>query len=316
MTTKKKRTKIPPETEAEVMFKSDLQCCICQEKGDHIHHLDSDPNNNNINNLALLCFKHHDQATITSSLSKKLSRKTILNYREHHYKVIAYSRQRQLNKFNRPVDKLTEEKLLIIAKNATIIIELEKIKEEYFSSNWDKRVDILDQLGKYINHSNHRLALDIFEFLSLIAGQTGSGGMTYNLGISVFGTVLDFFPSFYNEEKTTETIELAKKCIYIGYNIAYYSFIHLNNIAVATSGLLIIKFIYQSAKEYNITEVLEEVNRTYDELELTLQRPERSDLEDAEEMIKIFRTDLEKRNLTLPILTPNLMKRFEIEIKK
>ena len=103
MATKKKRVKIPPATEAEVMFKSDLQCCICQQKGDHIHHLDSDPSNNNIDNLALLCFKHHDEATITGSLSKKLSRQTILNYREHHYKVIEFARQRQLGTFDSPV---------------------------------------------------------------------------------------------------------------------------------------------------------------------------------------------------------------------
>jgi len=315
MAKKKTRPKIPPATEAEVMFKSDLQCCICQKKGDHIHHLDGKSNNNNIDNLALLCFEHHNQATITGSLSKKLSRQTILNYREHHYKMVEFARQRQLGTFDKPVDTMTEEKFLIIAKNATIIVEIEKIKEQYFGANWDRRPDILGQLSKFTNHSNHRLALDIFEFLSLIAGQTRVG-MTYNLGASVFGIVLDFFPSFYDEEKRPQAIELAKKCIHIGDNIAYDSFIHLRNIAIAMWGLTIIKFIYRSAKEYNLTELMEEVNRTYTELESTLQRPERKDLGDAQEMIKIFRADLDKWNLAFPILTPHLMKRLEIDNKK
>lgn len=315
MTTKKRRVKIPPATEAEVMFKSNLQCCICQQKGDHIHHLDSDPSNNNIDNLALLCFKHHDEATITGSLSKKLSRQTILNYREHHYKVIEFSRQRQLGTFDKPVETMTEEKFLIIAKNATIIVEIEKIKEQYFAENWDKRPGILGLLNKFTNHSNHRLALDIFEFLSLIAGQT-RGGMTYNLGSSVFETVLEFFPSFYDEEKRPQAIELAKKCIHLGDNIAYDSFIHLNNIAIAMWGLTTIKFIYRSAKEYSLTELIEEVNRTYNELESTLQRPERKDLGDAQEIVKIFRADLDEWSLSFPILKPHLMKRLEIDNKK
>lgn len=313
--TAKKRPKIPSMTEAEVMFKSNLQCCICQKKGDHIHHLDSIPSNNNINNLALLCFNHHDLATIKGSLSKKLSRQTILNYREHHYILIEYSRQRQLGKFNRPVSEMTEEKYLIIAKNAIIIVEIEKIKEQYFSANWDKRPEILGQLSKFTNHSNHRLALDIFEFLSLIAGQTRSG-LTYSLCTSVFGKVLEFFPSFYEEEKRPQAIELAKNCIRMGDNIAYDSFIHLRNISIAMWGLTIIKFIYRSAKEYNLTELMENVNQTYEELESTLKRPEREDLGDAQEIVKLFKADLEEWDLAFPILTPHLMKRLEIDNKK
>lgn len=315
MATKKKRKKIPRSTEAEVMFKSDLQCCICQQKGDHIHHLDGDPNNNDIDNLALLCFKHHDEATKTGSLSKKISALTIEQYREHHYKAIQYARKSQLGKFDKSVEALTEEKLLTTAKNAVIIVEIEKIKEEYFNASWSKREKILGQLGKFVNHTNHRLALDVFEFLSLISGQT-RGGMTYNLGASVFGTVLEFFPSFHNEEKRQQAIELAKKCIHIGDNITYDSFIHLRNIAIAMWGLTIIKFIYRSAKEYQITELMDEVNRTYDELESTLNRPERNDLGDAQEMVKIFREDLEKWDLAFPVLTSHLMERIEIDNKK
>lgn len=315
MTAKKKRKKIPPAIESEVMFKSDLQCCICQGKGDHIHHVDGDPSNNDINNLALLCFYHHDEATKTGSLSKKISPQTIEQYREHHYQVIQYARERQLGKFDNNLEIMTEEKLLTAAKNAAIIVEIEKIKEQYFNASWSKRENIIGQLGKFSNHTNHRLALDIFEFLSLIASQT-RWGMTYNLGTSVYGTVLEFFPSFYDEEKREQAIELARKCIHIGDNIAYDSFIHLRNIAIAMWGLTIIKFIYRSAKEYEITELIDEVNRKYNELESTLQRPERKDLGDAQELVKIFRDDLDKWDLSFPMLTSHLMKRLEIDNKK
>ncbi|WP_416865441.1 MAG: HNH endonuclease [Imperialibacter sp.] len=307
-----KRKKIPPVAEAEVMFKSALQCCICQEKGDHIHHLDGDPSNNTVDNLVLLCFRHHDEATVIGSLRKKLSHLTILNYRKHHYQVVESSRERQLGKFDSSLETLTEERLLFISKNAVIIIELEKIKEEYFGANWDERNNILERLNKFANHSNPRLALDIFEFLSLIAGQTQSG-MTYSLATSVFGIVLNFFPPFYDEEKRPQAVELAKMCIHLGYNIAYDSFIHLRNIAIAMWGLTIIKYIYRSAKEYTLTELVEEVNRSYNELESILKRSEEKGLEDAQEMMKIFRADLNNAHLAFPMLTPHLMKRLEID---
>jgi len=314
--TKTKSTKVPPKTVGELLFKTNIQCCVCKKRGQQIHHLNGNKYDHRIDNLAYLCISPcHDEATKTGGLSRKLDKETIINFREHHYHAVKNTRQKELGTFDHAIPELTEEKLLTASKNALIIIELEKIKEEYFSANWDKRVEILGQLSKFTNHSNHRLALDIFEFLSLIAGQT-RGGMTYDMGSSVFGTVLDFSQSLHDEENRTQSIQLAKTCIHLGDNIAYDSFIHLRNIAVAMWGLTIMKFIYRSAKENKITELMDEVNRAYDGLESTLRRPERKDLGDAQEMVKIFRADLNEWDLAFPILTPHLMKRLSIDEKK
>ncbi|OFX21011.1 MAG: hypothetical protein A2033_11845 [Bacteroidetes bacterium GWA2_31_9] len=224
-------------------------------------------------------------------------------------------KQQELKLFDHPVNELTEEKLLTANKNALIILELENIKERYFSSNWDKQEEIITEIYKFSNHSNHRIALEIFEFLLAISDETRSG-MTYKMGTSVFGSVLDFFPSFHDEETRQQSIELARKCILIGDNIAYDSFIHLRNIAIAMWGLTIIKFIYRSAKKIELFELMEEVNQKYNELESNLQRPERTDLDDAQEMTKIFRADLEEWSLSFPMLTPHLMQRLTIDNKK
>ena len=101
MTSKAKaRIKIPRKTEAELMYMSNLQCCICGERGDHIHHLLS-PKENSIENLALLCFKHHDEATVTQSLRKKLSLETIKRFRKEHYSRIENIRKKRLASVNR-----------------------------------------------------------------------------------------------------------------------------------------------------------------------------------------------------------------------
>src|SRR5260221_5771058 len=101
-TTKKLVKGIPKKIEADVMFKSNLQCCICQKKGDHIHHIDSQ-NGSGFENLALLCYAHHNEATIKGSLSRKLSPETILKFREQHYSAIEDMRRSPIKMFNRPI---------------------------------------------------------------------------------------------------------------------------------------------------------------------------------------------------------------------
>lgn len=313
MTPKKnnKSTKIPPQTVGEVLFKSNLQCCVCKRKGEQIHHVNGNRYDHRIDNLAYLCIiPCHDDATKTGGISRKLSKEAIIKFREQHYQEIKNARQKALGSFDHNINELTEEKLLIASKNALIIIEIEKIKEHFFSVEWDERVEVFSQLTKFTNHSTHRLALEIFEFLSIIAGETRSG-MTYDMGGSLYDTVLNFYQSLHDEENRIQSIQLAKTCIHIGENIAYDSFIHLRNIAIAMWGLTIIKFIYRSAKENAIPELIDEVRQAYDELESTLNRPERRDLHDALEMVKIFRKDLDQWDLAFPVLTPHLMKRLK-----
>ena len=307
MSAKQKKTKVPKATDDEVVFKSNLQCCVCQKKGDHIHHLDGNNNNHDFDNLALLCFEHHELASITGNISKKLSKGAIIKYREHHYFVIEQKRSQAIGVLNNPINQLTEEDLLKASKNAIILIELEKIKELYFNSDWTKRKDILLSINKYSNHSNLRLAYDFFDFLVHVSSQTRVG-MTTDIALTVYSLVLDFLPTFYNEENTKKLIEIAKMAIHIGDNMVYDSLIHLGNMTIAMHGLTIIKFVYLLAKRNSISELIEEISNTYNELESTIRRPERNNLENAQILIQIFKQNIDKSGLSFPSLPENLMK--------
>ena len=292
--------KIPAKIEGALMFRSDSQCCVCQKKGDHIHHL-AGRINNSFDNLALLCYEHHNQASLIGTLSKKLSKEAIIRYREHHYNVIANKRKKALNAFRTPIIKLDEEILLTTTKNAIIILEIAKIKEEFFEAAWDKRKIIIDNITKFYHHSNSRIAYEVFEFLDDIASQTRAR-MPYDMAMGVYLHTLNFFPSFYDKKKKAETMEVAHLCVHIGHNMTYDATIHLGNLAVAQIGLSILKFMYRTGKESKVPELLELVNRAYDELERTLKRPERNDLKNAQELVKIFRADLEEWDLSFPSL--------------
>ena len=95
--------------------------------------------------------------------------------------------------------------------------------------------------------------------------------------------------------------------IQVGDNMVYDSLIHKGNLTIAMYGLTIIKLVYRSTKQYAISDLIEEINKTYDKLEMTLIRPERNDLENAQTLIKLFRQDLDNRDLSFPLLPEHLM---------
>jgi len=327
MATKKKRIQIPDNIESSVMFDSNMKCCVCtNRKGDHIHHLDSHTSNFEYNNLALLCVRHHELAGITNNITKKLSKATIIKYRSHHYQVITNARKKALRKSNSKTKgkgggsggdsakTSDDEQLLVIAKNAIIIIELDKIKQEFYRKEWRERSEVISRLNIHVDHNNPRLAKDVIYFLEDVASTTRSG-MTFGASLMVFSTMLNFFPSLYQDNNRTETIEIAKRCVYLGNNIVYDSFIHLRNFAVAACGLTILKFIYREAKDYGIKELTDEVNRAYSELEEQIKRPDRTDLVNAEVLLKTFKDDLESWDLSFPMLPEHIMKIFNADKK-
>jgi len=98
-----KRKKIPKDIEVEVMKRCRRRCCICyglnrneEVKPGQIAHLDRNPLNNEIDNLAFLCLEHHDQYDTRTTQSKGLTIEEVKSYRkelEDHYKTWGFLRK-------------------------------------------------------------------------------------------------------------------------------------------------------------------------------------------------------------------------------
>jgi hypothetical protein len=65
------------------------RCCVCfglnadrREKKGQVAHLDGDPSNNSLDNLAFLCLEHHDQYDSRTSQSKGLTIDEVKKYRD------------------------------------------------------------------------------------------------------------------------------------------------------------------------------------------------------------------------------------------
>lgn len=68
------RVRIPHNVAAEVMFRHRRTCCICNipDRTVQIHHIDEDPSNNAIENLAVLCLECHNLTQISGGFGRKL----------------------------------------------------------------------------------------------------------------------------------------------------------------------------------------------------------------------------------------------------
>ena len=77
------RTQIPKNVEYEILFKNDMKCCICHDKtkGVIIHHIDENPSNNSIDNLAILCQDHHDEVHSKGGLTKHITPQVLIRYK-------------------------------------------------------------------------------------------------------------------------------------------------------------------------------------------------------------------------------------------
>jgi hypothetical protein len=80
----KYRTEIPPETAAKVMFNHGRICCVCNEpeKAVQIHHIDENPSNHAIENLAVLCLEDHDKTQVRGGFARRLKAADIIRCRD------------------------------------------------------------------------------------------------------------------------------------------------------------------------------------------------------------------------------------------
>jgi hypothetical protein len=94
---KKKRTPIPEEVSDQLLFATDYTCCICRrpDRPLQIHHIDEDPSNNDISNLAVLCLDCHHKTQVHGGFGKRYTPGVVCKYREDWLRTVGTKRARQ-----------------------------------------------------------------------------------------------------------------------------------------------------------------------------------------------------------------------------
>ena len=95
---KKARSAIPAQVAAKALFLSDRTCCVCRGHGKavQIHHVDEDPNNGDLENLAVLCFECHLKTQLRGGFDRKLDAHQIRLYRDRWHEVVEQKWQAEL----------------------------------------------------------------------------------------------------------------------------------------------------------------------------------------------------------------------------
>ena len=89
------RRTIPRVLQEQVLVMARRRCCVCfglnrdtEEKIGQIAHLDGDPDNNDLDNLAFLCLEHHDHLDTKRSQSKGLTREEVRRFRRELHEAL------------------------------------------------------------------------------------------------------------------------------------------------------------------------------------------------------------------------------------
>ncbi len=92
---KKIREEIPKDLAAEVQFLSDRTCCVCRKPGRaiQIHHIDENPSNNVLENLAVLCLDCHQKTQVKGGFDRKLDAAQVKLYRDDWHTIIKQMRE-------------------------------------------------------------------------------------------------------------------------------------------------------------------------------------------------------------------------------
>ena len=91
---RKGRISIPLTVEQEALFRGNHTCCVCRDAGKdvQIHHVDTNPANNGLDNLAVLCLNCHSRVTGSRGLGKAYTPGEVLKYKASWERQVLLSR--------------------------------------------------------------------------------------------------------------------------------------------------------------------------------------------------------------------------------
>ncbi len=141
----KKKIQIPEDIAAEILFLCDFTCCKCNVRGKkvQIHHIDEDPANYVIGNLAPLCFDCHDETMIKGGFARKLNAPLVNKYRADWIERVKNRRKQ--------ADELASIQTVTGTTQTHIVIQTTNEEEDFldYKTNDDTEL-LIDYLNKIL----------------------------------------------------------------------------------------------------------------------------------------------------------------------
>lgn len=243
MAAQKKRVSVPKSLAAKIDFAADRRCCVCPNPrplGDHLHHIDGDPSNNTIDNLVLLCFRHHDEASRIGGLSRKLTPETLLIYRQEWYDQVIRTRRGSRLSLERLRLPKSDEHLTELILRAVQINEVRQIGLRLSSTEWKSHAIDLQRLMFFSLQDDLMVRAEVLVALHNLASRTRAG-MPTDIALMVSGAAENTLPHCSlvapSPRKFSEgEIKLIESASDIGGQLAYDGALKLGSLPIVDSG--------------------------------------------------------------------------------
>lgn len=264
----RKRQSIPPRVEEQLLFETHRTCCICQKPGRSLvlHHINSDPSNNNLRNLAVLCHECHDEAHKRSSLSHALTPRLVRKFRDDWLQQVR-SRRASPTAVR---SKLPHEAML----ETLAVHEIRKVHSDLMEANWGEKLQLLKLLNPYTDFRyGYESRTEFLNTLSNLASETRMG-MTYNVACMVANLTKSVLPIF-SLVRTARTkpkkkdIALLQQAVSIGSDMAHDAAKFLQDIGVAAEGAEVLWGVLRFAHLNKLKGLKKEVLDEFHSLEKT-----------------------------------------------
>ena len=172
----KKRTRIREERAAKVRWLSDNTCCICEVKGKYIqiHHINGDPTDHEIENLAILCLNCHNETQRSGGFARQYDPAFVALNRDEWIEEVRLRRDEVRRIYvERQVGKDQEESVLspkIETSKETDLVypEFDMNMHLMHPHDWLKRYSYGDRLKSFItiNHKYRRRCAQLWIYSS------------------------------------------------------------------------------------------------------------------------------------------------------
>lgn len=223
------------------MFKADLLCCVCEGRGHHIHHIDTDPSNNDIDNLVFLCFEHHQEVSVQGGMTRRLTPKLLQRYRaDLHRKVEARRNLPRLDDSRAGDVQLDEDRLFQLMLDAVTSLEVHNIQRRFRSVEDDELITLVHGLSFYLPFCGLRARRAILGALDDVAART-LFGIAPDTAQAVAHVAYEALPIHSRRQAGADSVsaaeaELLEYGLAVGLALAYDGSLYLRNLKIVDAG--------------------------------------------------------------------------------
>ena len=285
----RRRRRISDNHVAALQFRADLRCCLCPYVGDlpprprsgQIHHIDGNPANGAIENLAWLCLEHHEEVGKTGRSSRRIHAKALIRFRDELERRIQRQRRRS------PDPREPGRRWFAAALDAGIVLDVYRRRVDA-SGEWADIEGEVSTLGSYPEEMGHEARRAILDSLDTLA----SGArfkMPHAVAASISRVTIDLLPlSLLHGERRRRPlrldIDLLIRATAVGEALAYDGALKLGNIRIAEEGCDILWRVLSFAVIHKNGRLRVVVTRSF---ETALDGATRSGIPGAVELVKL-----------------------------